>query len=178
MYYMCDVLHVQNMCITHISATHVLYVQNMYITHVSATHVIHLHFCTCNTPKYHTCITGVAQLAMFCQSVYTDEDIWETCIGLDVQMLILKQKYFSFSSLFDYIYVLKRFSYLVESASMFPNSASLYSLNTDGLLSLSRHNNNMKNVCYNHEEYSTLCTFAIRQRTHITTENTLFHLNI
>ncbi len=39
------------MCNTGVYPTHVLHVLNMYITHVSATHLMHLYFVKCNTPK-------------------------------------------------------------------------------------------------------------------------------
>ncbi len=50
---------------TGVYPTHVLHVKNMCITHVSATHRIHLYSYTCNTSKNTTCITGIAQLVMY-----------------------------------------------------------------------------------------------------------------
>ncbi len=44
MYYMCRTIYVKQF----VYSTHVY---NMCITHVSATHVIHLYFCSCNAPK-------------------------------------------------------------------------------------------------------------------------------
>ncbi len=60
------------MCNIGVYSTHVLHVQNICITYVSATHVIHLYLYTYNTPKigyicntpvfsdikHHTCITS------------------------------------------------------------------------------------------------------------------------
>ncbi len=50
----------------------------MYIIHVSATHVIHMYRNTCNTHKHHTCITGVAQLAMYSRTL--SKYVW--CSGV------------------------------------------------------------------------------------------------
>ncbi len=47
------------MSITGVYTTPVLYVYNMCITHVSVTHVIHQYFYTCNTSKTTTHVLQV-----------------------------------------------------------------------------------------------------------------------
>ncbi len=47
-----------------VHSIHVLHVQNICNIHVSATHVIHMYFYLSNTPKTPQCIAGVLQLDM------------------------------------------------------------------------------------------------------------------
>ncbi len=54
--YTCLELHVQYMCIFYTCFTQV---EHVYYTCICGTHAMHLYFDTCNTPKHHTCITGV-----------------------------------------------------------------------------------------------------------------------
>ncbi len=53
----------RTMCDTGVYATSVLHVLNMCIIHVSASHVIHLYFYTCNTTLV---LTVVAPLTTVC----------------------------------------------------------------------------------------------------------------